>query len=176
MLAVAFTPCAAARAADAPVLPGVVLRVADGDSVDVRLQSGVIRVRLHAVDAPEHDQPHGTASRRALARLALRKSVGVEPFEQDRYDRMVARLWIDGLDVNAELLKLGAAWVYRRYADDAAYCAEEQAARDHGRGLWALPREQRIAPWEWRQRQRTNRPVASPMEPSLAECTAGLRR
>jgi len=42
---------------------------------------------------------------------------------------------IDGMDVNAEMLRTGNAWTYRRYADDPAYCTYEQAARDLGRGL-----------------------------------------
>ena len=36
--------------------------------------------------------------------------------------------------------------------DDAAYCTFEHEARRQKRGLWALPPEQRVAPWEWRKR------------------------
>lgn len=68
------------------VIAGTVVGVRDGDTVDVRLQSGMIRVRLHGIDAPERDG-------------------------QDRYERLVARLWLGGLDVNAELVKRGAACV-----------------------------------------------------------------
>src|SRR5512139_4041551 len=120
----------AAQAADDPVLPGTVVGVVDGDTADIRLQSGMIRVRLHAIDAPERDQPHGAASKQALSKLVYGKSVHVEAIEQDRYDRLVARLWLDELDVNAEMIKQGAAWVYRRYADDPAYCTYEKSARD----------------------------------------------
>ena len=80
------------------------------------------------MDAPERDQPHGQAAKKALSALVYGKSVGVEPIEQDRYDRLVARLWLGDLDVNAELVKQGAAWVYRLYSDDAAYCAYEGRA------------------------------------------------
>jgi len=165
-----------AQAADDPVLPGTVVGVMDGDTADIRLQSGMIRVRLHAIDAPERDQPHGAASKQALSKLVYGRQVNVEPIEQDRYDRLVARLWLDGLDVNAEMVKQGAAWVYRRYADDPAYCAYEKAARDLKRGLWALPRDQRAAPWEWRKRKTLDGQFTDYSNESAAACVASLGR
>jgi len=167
---------AAAPAADAPVLPGTVVGVVDGDTADIRLQSGMIRVRLHAVDAPERDQPHGAASKQALSKLVYGKQVNVEPVEQDRYDRQVARLWLGDLDVNAEMVRQGAAWVYRRYAEDPAYCTYEKAARDLRRGLWALPRDQRAAPWEWRQRKALRRAFTDYDVESVEACVARLGR
>ena len=164
------------QAADDPVLPGTVVGVVDGDTADIRLQSGMIRVRLHAIDAPERDQPHGAASKQALSRLVYGKQVNVEPIEQDRYDRLVARLWLDGLDVNAEMVKQGAAWVYRRYADDPAYCAYEKTARDQKRGLWALQRDQRAAPWEWRKRKTLGGAFTDYDVEPVAACVASLGR
>jgi endonuclease YncB( thermonuclease family) len=170
-----------ALAAPAPswgdtTLPGTVVGVVDGDTADVRLQSGMIRVRLHAVDAPERDQPHGAASKQALSKLVYGRDVSVQPIEQDRYDRLVARLWLDGRDVNAELVKLGAAWVYRRYADDPAYCEYEKAARDLGRGLWALPPARRAAPWEWRRRKTLENRFTDYGGETVGDCIASLGR
>ena len=156
------------------VLPGVVVGVIDGDTADVRLDSGMIRVRFHAIDAPESGQPHGKAAKAALADLIFGKAVEVEPYEQDRYDRLVARVWIDGVDVNAEMLRTGNAWTYRRYADDPAYCTYEQAARDLGRGLWRLPASQRVAPWEWRQRKSRAGRFTDYSRETVAACVAAL--
>ena len=164
----------AAQASDAPVLPGVVVGIVDGDTVDVRLQSGMIRLRLHAVDAPERDQPQGAAAKQALSTLVYGRNVDVEPFEQDRYDRLVGRLWLGGLDVNAEMIKRGQAWVYRRYADDSAYCAYEKSARDLRRGLWSLPADQRVAPWEWRRRKSLAGRFTDYSRETVAECVASL--
>jgi len=170
---VTAAPC---HATDEPVLSGMVVGVVDGDTADIRLQSGMIRVRLHAIDAPERDQPQGAASKAALSKLVYGRNVDVEPIEQDRYDRLVARLWLDGLDVNAEMLRLGQAWVYRRYADDPAYCAYEKAARDLGRGLWSLPAGQRAAPWEWRRRKTLQGRYTDYSNESVAACVASLGR
>jgi micrococcal nuclease len=175
-LLLAFVLAASWRADADPVLDGVVVGVVDGDTADVRLASGMIRVRLHAVDAPERDQPHGAAAKAALSKLVFGKAVAVEPIEQDRYDRLVARLWLDETDVNAELVKQGAAWVYRRYADDAAYCAYEKGARDLRRGLWALPVQQRPAPWEWRRRKTLANQFTDYSAESVAACVASLGR
>jgi micrococcal nuclease len=158
------------------VLPGVVVGVIDGDTADVRLDSGMIRVRFHAIDAPESGQPHGKAAKAALADLIYGKAVEVEPYQQDRYDRLVARVWIDGMDVNAEMLRTGNAWTYRRYADDPAYCTYEQAARDLGRGLWRLPANQRVAPWEWRQRKSRAGHFTDYSRETVAACVAALGR
>ncbi len=157
-------------ASDRTVLPGVVVGVVDGDTVDVKLQSGLIRVRLHAIDAPESAQPYGHDARQALSTLVSGKAVDVEPYEQDRYDRLVARLWLGDLDVNAEMVKRGMAWTYRRYADEAAYCAYEHGARDLKRGLWSLPPGQRPAPWEWRQRKTRNGQFTDYSNQSVAAC------
>lgn len=165
---------AVANAAETPRLTGTVVGIADGDTVDLRLDSGMVRVRLHAVDAPEHDQPYGKAARRELSRLVYLRKVEVEPIEQDQYDRLVGRLWLGEKDVNAELLRLGAAWVYRRYAREREYCAYEQEARALEHGLWGLPTIPPVAPWEWRQRETRRKRFTDYADQSLADCIASL--
>jgi endonuclease YncB( thermonuclease family) len=164
----------AASASDRPVLQGTVVGVIDGDTADIRLESGMIRIRLHAIDAPEAGQPNGKAAKTALSQLIFGKAVEVEPFEQDRYDRLVARVWLDGVDVNAAMIKSGNAWTYRRYADEAAYCEYEQTARDLGRGLWRLPPAERVAPWEWRQRKSRAGHFTDYATETVAACVASL--
>ncbi|HET7202589.1 MAG TPA: thermonuclease family protein [Steroidobacteraceae bacterium] len=164
------------RADERTVLRGVVVGVIDGDTADVRLDSGMIRIRFHAIDAPESGQPYGQAAKQALSTLIFGRQVEVEPFEQDRYDRLVARVWLDRLDVNAELVKRGYAWTYRRYADDPAYCTYEQAAREQRLGLWRLAREERVAPWEWRQRRSRTGPFTDYSGETVATCVAALGR
>jgi len=169
----AVSPAVAAPQ-DTPRLQGTVVGIADGDTVDLRLDSGMIRVRLHAVDAPEHDQPYGKAARRELSRLVYLRKVEVEPIEQDQYDRLVGRLWLGEMNVNAELLRRGAAWVYRRYAREPDYCAYEQEARALEHGLWGLPTIPPVAPWEWRQRNKRRKPFTDYSNQTLAECIASL--
>jgi endonuclease YncB( thermonuclease family) len=168
---------AAARDGAALVLPGRVVGVIDGDTLDVRLASGVLRVRLHGIDAPERGQPWGDAARRALSSLAFGRDVELEPIEQDRYDRQVARVWLDGRELNVELLRSGHAWVYRRYADNPRYCELEAAARESRQGLWGLSQpDGRVAPWEWRQRKSLQQRFTDYSQASAGECIAELRK
>ena len=172
-LLLSFLACPAS-ARGITILDGVVVGVVDGDTADVRLDSGMVRVRLHAIDTPERGQAYGQAARSALARLVFGKAVQLEPVEQDQYDRLVARLWIGDLDVNAEMIRLGYAWAYRRYAEDPAYCSYENEARDSRRGLWASPPEQRVAPWEWRQRKTRDGRYTDYSTETVAACVASL--
>lgn len=132
------------------LLPGKVLRVIDGDTLDVLLSSGRIRVRLHGIDAPERDQPGGDESRRWLQQRVQDREVQLEPVSQDRYERMVAVVHLGDIDVNRELVRSGNAWAYRQYlrGRDRALCDLEAEARTEGRGLWSAARPR--APWEYR--------------------------
>jgi micrococcal nuclease len=166
------------EAGDPPVLRGKVIDVIDGDSIEVQLQSGRIEVRLHAADAPEHDQPGGRAAGRALRQRLPRGSVvTLEPVEQDQYDRLVAVIEQDGENVNAWMVRQGHAWAYRRYTADARYCRWEDAARAAHRGLWSSPRSDWVAPWDWRRRAREPgyRPVDHSRE-TLDDCLAALHQ
>jgi len=70
----------------------------------------------------------------------------------DRYGRIVGRVYVDGLDVNRELVAQGFAWVYRKYSDDVELLELEAQAMEKGLGLWADPNP--IPPWEWRRGRR----------------------
>ena len=163
-----------ATGADVGVIEGKVVGIVDGDTIDLLISSGMIRIRLHAIDAPERGQARGRASRDALSRMIFGRSVLVEPVEHDRYDRLVARIWLDETDVNAAMIRQGYAWTYRRYADDPRYCAYEQLAREQQLGLWELPPEQRRAPWEWRQRRSLRGRFTDYSEETIERCIAAL--
>jgi len=63
-----------------------------------------------------------------------------------RYGRTVGRVYVGSEDVNAEMVKQGAAWVYRKYAKDPSLYRLEEQAKAARRGLWGLPEAQRRPP------------------------------
>jgi endonuclease YncB( thermonuclease family) len=67
-------------------------------------------------------------------------------------------VFLDGRNINAEMVEDGAAWVYRKYSRDPHLLELERQARAQGRGLWALQPDQRVPPWEWRKMRRSKRP------------------
>lgn len=145
-------------AADPPapeLRAGAVTKINDGDSIEVRLDSGPARVRLFAIDTPEHDQPYGSQAAAALkALLAPGDTVELEVTTQDQYRRLVAVVWrVEGekrVNINETLLRQGHAWALRRYMGDPKFCDLEAEARDQKLGLWAQPVTDWIYPPEWR--------------------------
>lgn len=176
-LALVAATAAPAVAQGNPILPGIVTRVVDGDTLKVQLSSGTITVRLDSIDAPERNQPGGSAATAALQSLVGNQQVDLEVVTQDRYERLVAVVYLGGTNVNAELVKSGLAWTFRRYATDPDYCRWEAAARDANRGLWARPPTDRIAPWEYRALKRGQRDRITDYTHETAEhCIATLGR
>lgn len=144
-----------AQAASAEELRGRVVGITDGDTLTLLTeQREQVRIRLAEIDTPERGQPYGTRARQSLSDLAFGKAVRVVVEDTDRYRRTVGRVYAGPQDINAEMVRRGAAWVYRRYSHDPALLRLEQAARAERRGLWALPEMERIPPWEWRALER----------------------
>jgi endonuclease YncB( thermonuclease family) len=140
------------RAGDEGVFFGPLVRVQDGDSLVVKVQGVAMDFRLAEIDAPELDQPYGRAAKQELAALVSGRQLVIVPLDTDRYGRTVAQVWNGNTHVNTELVKRGAAWFYSEFARTPALYDVEQEARAAKRGLWALPLEDRIEPWEWRRR------------------------
>ena len=105
-----------------------------------------------AIDTPEYRQPYGMRTKQAFSALTFQKLVCIKVIDIDRYQRIVGRIYVDDLDVSAEMVRRGAAWVYRKYAKDQKLYKPEDEARADKRGLWGLPEAERIPPWEWRKR------------------------
>jgi endonuclease YncB( thermonuclease family) len=133
-------------------LLGQVVGIQDGDTLTLLTsERRQVRVRLYGIDAPESRQPYGTRAQQELSALAFRQQVRVTVEDTDQYGRTVGRVWAGAVDVNAELVRRGAAWVYRQYNRDPALPPLEVEARQAKRGLWALPAGEQVPPWVWRR-------------------------
>jgi endonuclease YncB( thermonuclease family) len=146
---------ALASPALAEELRGRVVGITDGDTLTLLTpERREVKIRLAEIDTPESRQPYGTRARQALSDLAFRRDVRVDVQDTDRYGRTVGRIYAGRVDVNAEMVRRGAAWVYRRYSHDPLLLVLENEARQAQRGVWALPESQRTPPWEWRRERR----------------------
>jgi hypothetical protein len=110
-----------------------------------------VKVRLGEIDTPERKQPYGTRAQQVLSDLAYNKQARVVVQDTDRYGRTVGRVYVGNLDVNAEMIRQGAAWAYRQYLKDQSLLALEAEAKAAKRGLWGLPETERCPPWDWRK-------------------------
>lgn len=162
----------------AETLRGKVVGVTDGDTVKLLVGGRMqYKVRLGEIDAPESGQPYGRASKQMLSSLVFGQTVTARVTDVDRYGRSVAVLTRDGININAELVKRGGAWAYRRYLSDQRYLLWERQARDGGRGLWGLQSDQIMAPWDWRAARRSGgRSPAAAMQPMSTIVNGGFKR
>jgi micrococcal nuclease len=137
-----------------------VYRVVDGDTVKVKLRSGVIRtVRLVGIDTPETVAPRkppecgGPQASKAMTKLAMRREHGKlvgrnatlvsDPTQdaRDRYGRTLGYIEIGGRDIGRQMIRAGWSPVYvfhdpfRRLG---SYTAAENVAKAEHRGVWSI--------------------------------------
>ena len=135
----------------AAAITGKVIGIADGDTVTILTDNKQTKIRLAEIDTPEKNQPYGKKAKKALSDFIFGKTVRIEVDTIDRYGRTVGKIFLDNLNINREMVRGGHAWVYRRYTKDDILLKLEEYAKQNMLGLWALPEELRIAPWEWRR-------------------------
>ena len=140
-----------------------VQRVVDGDTVHVVNKAGKkFKVRLTGIDAPEKNQPYGLAATYKLTEILINKLVLLKskpnngkPYTVDRYKRVLAKIILDGRDINLSQVLRGYAWHFKRYqkqqspSDRELYSEAEIDAKKNKLGLWG--EKNPIAPWKWRK-------------------------
>lgn len=123
-----------------------VVRAPDGETIHVKIDNRVEKVRYIGISTPEATHPEWRdadmwqAARRVNQQLVLGKIVVLE-FDAQRRDglgRLLAYVWVDDLMVNAELVRLGYATAVEmtnvRHQDLIQRLARE--AKETRRGLW----------------------------------------
>jgi endonuclease YncB( thermonuclease family) len=140
--------------AHTPVLSCTLVRVLDGDSLELRCNGHTVEVRLYCIDAPEWGQGNwGKESLRHLREITPRR-VELEKLDTDRFGRTLGEVYGTGPGhplLNLQQVASGQAAVYRHYCDDPRFDRAERAARNAGLGIWSRPGAQQT-PWEFRHR------------------------
>jgi len=130
-------------------IQGKVIRVLDGDTIEVLQDKKPVRVRLANIDAPEKKQAFGSWSTNQLKGLVAAQPVIVTYTQTDRYGRIIGRVFTaNGTEASRFMVQSGAAWVYERYNTDKALPVLQREAQAQKRGLWID--SQPVPPWEWR--------------------------
>lgn len=124
-------------------------RVIDGDTILIKINGKEERIRLIGIDAPESVHPDETknthcgtiASEFTKSRLEG-KQVTIEKDiqERDKYGRLLAYVYLDGVMFNKTLVEEGMAQVSTyppnvKYADE--FLELQRHARENNIGLWA---------------------------------------
>jgi hypothetical protein len=112
-----------------------VVRVIDGDTVE--LESGQ-KVRLKGINTPEKSEWLDGEATEFVRGLIENESVGIENYGFDKYGRILAYVFIDGRNLNEEILEGGLGTLYY-YEEDSHYGELKRAegfARLNEIGLW----------------------------------------
>jgi micrococcal nuclease len=128
-------------------LTGPVVHVVDGDTIDVELDGRKVRVRSIGMNTPETKhptkgkEPCGAEASAMNRRLVEGQTVRVELDVQawDRYQRLLAYVYVGEVMINAELVRLGSAQAATypptvKYQD--RFVQLQREARKAGRGCW----------------------------------------
>lgn len=137
----------------AATFSGKVVRVLDGDTIQVLVNKEPIRVRLADIDCPEKKQPFGHAAKKYVLEIAAHKIVTVHSKTKDRYGRAIGEVILPNSDsLNRLLIRDGYAWHYKKYSKDESLAELENQARKNKVGLWQDNNP--TPPWQWRRGKR----------------------
>lgn len=148
--------CLLATSASAETLTGIVVGIADGDTLtllDANRQQH--KIRLMGIDAPESHQPFGQKSKTQLSAMTFNREATAECGKIDKYHRRICKIVVAGVDINLEQIKSGMAWHYKQYANEQSpsdredYTVGEFNAKIRRLGLWSDKNP--IPPWDWRR-------------------------
>lgn len=134
-----------------------VVRVIDGDTIEVWAGSTQVKVRYIGIDTPETVDPRkpvqcfGKEAAVENKKLVEGKEVRMEKdvSETDKYGRLLRYIFVNNIFVNDYLVRNGFAYA-SSYPPDIKYQEQflqaEQEARENQRGLWAPRACQEITP------------------------------
>jgi len=130
----------------------IVSRVIDGDTILAITDEGKEeRVRLLLIDTPESVHPDGLIEEYGVessdyAKEYLKQGdkiyleVGENP--RDKYDRLLAHVWVDDVNFNLHMVEQGYARVAYVYEPNTKYVDEfrsaEQKAKSKGLNIWSI--------------------------------------
>lgn len=127
--------------------------VKDGDSFLMRSGGKKYEIRMYGIDAPEYKQPRGKNALKTLIKLIKNKTIKVEKKDDDRYGRLVGKVYLGKTYINLEMVKRGQAYWYKKYAPkDKDLEQAELSAKKAKRGVWA--NKDAIKPSEWRHKSK----------------------
>ena len=124
-----------------------VVRVVDGDTINVEINGKVESVRYIGIDTPETVDPRkpvqcfGVEASKKNKELVEGKMVRLEKdiTDRDKYNRLLRYVWVDDILINQKLTEDGFAKSYS-YPPDIKYqdkfVAAEKKARENKLGLW----------------------------------------
>jgi micrococcal nuclease len=128
-----------------------VVKVVDGDTIDINMNGTTERLRLIGMDTPETLDPRkpvqcfgreaSNKAKQILAGVKVRVEADPTQSNRDKYDRLLRYVYLeDGTNYNKYMIQQGYAHEYTYeipYKYHSEFKAPEKEARQNDRGLWA---------------------------------------
>ncbi|HDL5700059.1 TPA: thermonuclease family protein [Mannheimia haemolytica] len=132
-----------------------VIGISDGDTLTCLVNKTPLKIRLQHIDAPEQAQPYGNKAKQALAQFVFQQNITAIVSGYDRYQRLLATLYLNGKNINLALVENGMAWAYTTKRE---YIEAQDQAQQAKIGLWQdkFP----INPSQWRKTHASTLPQA----------------
>lgn len=116
-----------------------VAQVVDGDTIMANCNQRTFRVRFANIDAPELAQsPFGEQAKQALSALIANKTVTLNTHGLDKYQRLLADVYVDDEDISRLLVRGGFAVVYSRYRPPQTLLEAQKSAKKAKIGVWSI--------------------------------------
>lgn len=140
--------------------PAILQKVLSGDTLIVREDATDLKIviRLYGIDAPDEGQPDFGAAKEYLNTLLAKTNnyLNIVPVYKsvDKFGRLHAFVYKDGVDLNMAMVRAGQARVYDpecTLAECNRMRTEELAAKEQRKGIWWLGEAPK--PWEERNRE-----------------------
>jgi micrococcal nuclease len=129
-----------------------VVKIVDGDTIDILKNNKIERIRLIGIDAPETVDPSkpvqcfGPESTDEIKKLLQNQKVKLEndptQGEKDKYNRLLRYVFLEnGTDINKKMIEGGFAYEYtydKPYKYKVEYKQAEKSAKINHLGLWSV--------------------------------------
>lgn len=112
------------------------VRIIDGDTAEFQLLNGdIVTVRFYGINTPERGKSLYTEATESLAAMIEGKYVLLEGLGQDRYGRLIAKVYVD---TSANQVASGMAKWYEHYAPEDTLLRDlEDSAKTSRLGIWS---------------------------------------
>jgi micrococcal nuclease len=137
-----------------------VVKIFDGDTVQVEGFGLQFTIRLVGIDTPElgrkgqKSQPYGKEAKQELTRLIDKKTIALKQYGTGGYNRVLAEIFVGAANLNLEMVRSGFAEVYRGKRPDgfdaALYLEAEKSAKHSLKGMWVQGAAYK-SPGQWRR-------------------------
>ncbi len=137
-----------------------VLKIYDGDTIKVTGLDLTFKIRLVGIDCPETGygnrlaQPFSQKAKFYLKNLLNNKTIDIKSYGTGGYNRQLAEVFVNGKNINLEMVRAGFAEVYKgkrpKTLDSAIYLKEESRAKKEKKGMWRQGSSY-SSPKQWRK-------------------------